>query len=87
MPPPVNLSLARLTESHIATPVIAMVSERLRSRRGTMIAGQLSLLASQLLLMMAPTFWVMCIGRFLEGVSSAVIMTAGLALMYVDIPS
>ncbi|KAH9839037.1 major facilitator superfamily domain-containing protein [Rhodofomes roseus] len=46
-----------------------------------MVAGQFSLLGSQLLLMMAPMFWVMCIGRFLEGIASAVIMTAGLALI------
>ncbi|KAI0731600.1 major facilitator superfamily domain-containing protein [Fomitopsis betulina] len=46
-----------------------------------MLFGQGCLIASQLLLMLAPKFWVMCIGRFIEGIASAVIMTAGLALI------
>lgn len=66
-----------------ATPVIAIVSERLHSRRGVMIAGQFALVASQLLLMEASKFWVMCLGRLFEGISSAIILVAGLALMYV----
>lgn len=70
-------------ERHFAsgTPIIASISERFRSRREIMIAGQFCLLASQLLLMEAPTFWVMCLGRLFEGISSAVVMTAGLSLM------
>ncbi|OBZ73324.1 putative MFS-type transporter C18.02 [Grifola frondosa] len=64
-----------------STPIIAMLSERLGSRRGVMIAGQFSLLASQLLLMEANTFWLMCIGRLFEGIASSVIITVGLALI------
>lgn len=65
----------------ISTPVIAIVSERLHSRRGVMIAGQFALVASQLLLMEASKFWVMCLGRLFEGISSAIILVAGLALI------
>lgn len=65
----------------LATPFIATISERLGSRRGIMLAGLIFLIASQLLLMEAPTFWVMCLGRLCEGLSSAIVMTAGLALI------
>ncbi|KAH9943878.1 major facilitator superfamily domain-containing protein [Amylocystis lapponica] len=46
-----------------------------------MIAGQFSLVASQLLLMESKTFWMMCIGRLFEGISSSIILTVGLALI------
>ncbi|OCH86034.1 MFS general substrate transporter [Obba rivulosa] len=69
-----------------ATPLAAMVSERFHSRRGVMIAGQCSLIVSQLLLMEAPTFWVMCIGRAFEGFSSAVVVTVGFALLCDTVP-
>ncbi|KAF9808221.1 hypothetical protein IEO21_07940 [Rhodonia placenta] len=46
-----------------------------------MIAGQFALVASQLLLMEASKFWVMCLGRLFEGISSAIILVAGLALI------
>ncbi|KAH9837913.1 MFS general substrate transporter [Rhodofomes roseus] len=65
----------------VATPVIAMVSERLRSRRMVLIVGQLLLVASQILLMESPAFWMMCVGRLLEGFASAVIIVAGFALI------
>ncbi|KAF9240378.1 major facilitator superfamily domain-containing protein, partial [Melanogaster broomeanus] len=38
------------------------------------------LLACQFILMFSNTFWLMCIGRFFEGISSSVVMTAGLAI-------
>lgn len=33
--------------------------------------------------MEAPTYWLMIIARFLQGISSTVIWTVGLALLYV----
>ncbi|KAH7918125.1 MFS general substrate transporter [Leucogyrophana mollusca] len=65
----------------LSTPMVAMVSERMHSRRGVMIAGLFSLLASQLVLMEASSFWVMCLGRFFEGISSSIILTIGLSLI------
>ncbi|KAH9915534.1 major facilitator superfamily domain-containing protein [Fomitopsis serialis] len=65
----------------VATPVIAMVSERLQSRRMVLVVGQLLLVASQVLLMESPAFWMMCIGRLLEGFASSVIIVAGFALI------
>lgn len=64
-----------------ATPPIAALSEYLRSRRSIMIGGLFTLLLSQLVLMEARSFAVMCVGRLLEGISSSAVMTAGLALM------
>ncbi|KAH7912738.1 major facilitator superfamily domain-containing protein [Hygrophoropsis aurantiaca] len=65
----------------LSTPLVAMISERTHSRRGVMIMGLFSLLVSQLVLMEAPSFWVMCLGRFFEGISSSIILTVGLSLI------
>ncbi|KAH7913505.1 major facilitator superfamily domain-containing protein [Hygrophoropsis aurantiaca] len=65
----------------LSTPVVAIISEHTHSRRGIMLTGVFSLLASQLILMEAPSFWVMCIGRFFEGISSSIILTVGLSLI------
>ncbi|KIJ65803.1 hypothetical protein HYDPIDRAFT_109824 [Hydnomerulius pinastri MD-312] len=65
----------------LATPLVAIISESLKTRRSIMIVGLFSLLASQFILMFSNTFWLMCIGRFFEGISSSIVMTAGLALI------
>ncbi|KAF9228298.1 MFS general substrate transporter [Gyrodon lividus] len=65
----------------LATPVVAMISESLKTRRSIMIAGLFSLLTFQVTLMFSNTFWLMCVGRFFEGISSSVVMTTGLALI------
>jgi MFS family permease len=65
----------------LATPPIAALSEYLRSRRSIMLGGLFSLFLSQLLLMEARTFAVMCVGRLFEGISSSAVLTAGLALI------
>ena len=48
-----------------------------------MIAGSIVMVAGQILFMEAPAYWVMCVARALQGVSSTCIWVAGLALMYV----
>lgn len=56
----------------------------MQSRRMVLIVGQLLLVASQLLLMEARAYWMMIIGRLLEGFASSVVIVAGFALMYVS---
>ncbi|KAI0728387.1 major facilitator superfamily domain-containing protein [Fomitopsis betulina] len=63
-----------------------MATERLRSQRTVLIAGQLLLVASQVLLMESPAFWMMCIGRLLEGFATSVIVVSGSALICENTP-
>jgi hypothetical protein len=43
--------------------------------------GLLALSGSQILLMESGKYWIMAIARVLQGISAAVVWTAGLALM------
>ncbi|EPQ61048.1 MFS general substrate transporter [Gloeophyllum trabeum ATCC 11539] len=46
----------------------------------------LFLMGSQVLLMEAPAYWVMCLARIIQGVSSSVVWVAGLALLCETVP-
>ncbi|KAG6891111.1 hypothetical protein C0995_014201 [Termitomyces sp. Mi166 len=65
----------------LSTPPIAVFSERYNTRRIPLIIGLLLLAGSQVMLMEAPTYPVMCIARVLQGISSAMVWTIGLALV------
>lgn len=49
-----------------------------------MLAGQVALVASQILFMEAPSFAVMCVARLIQGFSSSVVWVVGLAFLYVS---
>ena len=66
-----------------ATLPIAAFSEKYHNRKYPLISGQVILIASQIMLMEAPTYWVMVIARIVQGISSSMIWVVGLALMYV----
>ena len=66
-----------------ATPPIAALSERYQNRKYPLICGQVFLIGSQILLMEAPTYWLMVMARVMQGVSSSMIWVVGLALLYV----
>ncbi|KAG6858830.1 hypothetical protein C0995_013596 [Termitomyces sp. Mi166 len=65
----------------LSTPPIAVFSERYNTRRMPLIFGLLLLGGSQVMLMEAPTYAVMCVARVLQGISSAMVWTIGLALV------
>ena len=75
--------LFSLPHSHhpSATMPIAVFSEKTSSRRTPLLIGLLCLLAAQILLMESPNYALMVVARFLQGVSSSVVSTVGLALM------
>jgi len=64
-----------------ATIPIAMLSERYSTRRMPLILGLVILLGSQVMLMEAPIYAVMCIARVLQGIGSSMIWVVGLALL------
>lgn len=64
----------------IASLPIAHMSERYNDRQWSLIAGFVFLIASQVMFMEAPNFATMIIARFIQGLSSAVVFTVGLAL-------
>ncbi|KAG6814450.1 hypothetical protein H0H92_007454 [Tricholoma furcatifolium] len=71
----------------LANIPIAVFSERYGTRKWPLIIGLLVFSGSQVMLMEAPTYAVMCIARFIQGVSSAVIWVVGLALICDATPS
>ncbi|KAF9812727.1 hypothetical protein IEO21_06035 [Rhodonia placenta] len=64
---------------NIVVSVFPFRLEELRYHEISSLVGWL--LFIYLLLMEAPTFWVMCLGRLFEGISTAAILIAGLALI------
>ncbi len=62
---------------------IAFLSERYSVRQQPLIFGLLILIGSQILLMEAPNYLVMCVARGLQGVGSSVVWIVGMALLFV----
>lgn len=58
-----------------------MLSERYNNRRIPLIVGLLALVGSQIMFMEAPTYWVLCLARVLQGISSSAVWIVGLALL------
>jgi Major Facilitator Superfamily. len=58
-----------------------MFSERYNTRRMPLIIGLLAIISSQIMLMEAPKYWVMCIARILQGAGSSMVWVVGLALV------
>ena len=67
----------------LSTPPVAHYSEVYRNRKIPLLTGLIALVGSQIMFMEAPVYWLMILARFLQGVSSTVIWTVGLALLYV----
>ncbi|KAF9646088.1 MFS general substrate transporter [Thelephora ganbajun] len=65
----------------ISTPPLASYSERYKNRQVPLILALVALILSQLFLMFARRFWLMCVARIIQGISSSGVMTAGLALL------
>jgi len=58
-----------------------MASERYQTRRLPLLVGIVILIASQIMLMEAPAYWIMCLARILQGVGSSMVWVSGLALL------
>jgi predicted MFS family arabinose efflux permease len=69
-----------------ATPPLASLSEKYSTRRAPLIFGLLLLIGSQIMFMEAPTYWVMCLARVIQGFSSSVVWIVGLALLCDVVP-
>ncbi|KAF4623451.1 hypothetical protein D9613_002041 [Agrocybe pediades] len=65
----------------LSTIPIAMLSERYNARKTPLIIGLVLLTGSQVMLMEAPNYAVMCIARVLQGISSSMVWVVGLALL------
>ena len=82
-----RLSLTRLSQSGtlvLSTPLIAHFSEVYRNRKIPLLTGLIALVGSQIMFMEAPVYWLMILARLLQGISSTVTWTVGLALLYVN---
>ncbi|KAJ6549694.1 major facilitator superfamily domain-containing protein [Mycena capillaripes] len=65
----------------LSTLPVAMLSEHYNNRRNSLIAGLILLIGSQVMLMEAPNYPVMCVARVLQGIGSTVVWVNGLALL------
>ncbi|KAI0761685.1 MFS general substrate transporter [Trametes elegans] len=70
----------------IFTPPIAYLSELYKNRKIPLLLGEAALIGSQVLLMEAPSFWVMVLARIAQGISACVIWVVGLALLCDTVP-
>ncbi|KAJ6519322.1 major facilitator superfamily domain-containing protein [Mycena sanguinolenta] len=64
-----------------STIPIAMLSERYNTRQSPLIVGLVILIGSQIMLMEAPNFPVMCVARVLQGFGSTMVWVVALALL------
>ncbi|KAJ7604899.1 MFS general substrate transporter [Mycena polygramma] len=67
--------------SVLFTIPIAMLTERYNTRRSPLIFGLVLLIGSQIMLMEAPNYPVMCVARVLQGMGSTMVWVVGLALL------
>ncbi|KAF8912925.1 major facilitator superfamily domain-containing protein [Gymnopilus junonius] len=67
--------------AYATTIPIAMISERYKARQIPLILGLVILIASQVVLMEAHNFAVMCVARVLQGLGSSMVWVVGLALL------
>ncbi|EIN13364.1 MFS general substrate transporter [Punctularia strigosozonata HHB-11173 SS5] len=65
----------------VSTPPIALLSERYQNRKVPLLLGMLALIGSQVMLMEAPSYSILVIGRVIQGIASSVIWILGLALL------
>lgn len=61
-----------------------MLSEKYETRAWPLNIGMLLLIGSQIMLMFAPVYAVMCIARVLQGIASSTVWIVGLALVYAE---
>jgi DHA1 family solute carrier family 18 vesicular amine transporter 1/2 len=76
-----NQDIKVTTNLLLATPPLAMLSERYANRRVPLILGLITLIGSQIMFMEAPTYWLLCLARVLQGISSSAVWCAGFALL------
>ena len=67
----------------LSTPPVAHFSEVYHNRKIPLLLGLVALIGSQTMFMEAPVYWLMILARLLQGISSTVIWTLGLALLCV----
>ena len=66
---------------NIATVFVSMMAETYKTRQIPLLVGNGILIGSQIMFMEAPTYWVMCLARALQGIGSTMVWVVGLALM------
>lgn len=60
-----------------------MFSERYSARQYPLVSGIIILIGSQIMLMEAPVYWLMCLARVLQGIGSTMVWVVGMALLLV----
>jgi multidrug resistance protein len=71
----------------ILSPIIGYFSDRASSRKIHYLVGLLALLLSTILVAVARVYWVLLLARVLQGSSSAVVWTVGMAVLADTMPT
>ncbi|KAF9024728.1 MFS general substrate transporter [Hymenopellis radicata] len=65
----------------LCTVFVAIYAENYKSRQLPLVVGNVILIGSQIMFMEAPTYWLMCFARALQGIGSTMVWVIGLALI------
>jgi predicted MFS family arabinose efflux permease len=71
----------QLTLDGVATIPVAMLSERYTMRQGPFIAGIVIVIGSQIMLMQAKNYPMMCAAQLAQGIGSSLVWVIGLAIL------
>jgi MFS family permease len=69
------------------SPIVGYLSDRAASRKIHYLIGLGSLILSTAFVATARTYWVLCVARVLQGCSSAIVWTVGMALLADTLPT
>lgn len=65
----------------VATPFVSFIFHRYPYRRAPLLCGLVALQLSLVLFMLAQPFWCAVVARVLQGISSAIVWSVGMALI------
>ncbi|EIM91045.1 MFS general substrate transporter [Stereum hirsutum FP-91666 SS1] len=70
----------------LATPITAWLSEKYKARQSILLTGLLASIFSQGVMLVSRQYWLMVIAQVFQGMSSAMVWVAGLALICDTVP-
>jgi predicted MFS family arabinose efflux permease len=75
------ITRTQLTLDGVATIPVALFSERYAMRQWPFISGIVIIIGSQIMLMEAQNFPVMCVAQLIQGMGSSLVWVVGLAIL------
>ncbi|KAJ8085084.1 hypothetical protein PM082_003866 [Marasmius tenuissimus] len=70
----------------ISTIPVAMLSERYNARKSPLVLGIILLIGAIIMMMEAPTYWLLALARCLQGIASTLVWVPGVGLLCDTVP-